>query len=151
MIGRRGPREANRDVKIYIVDAQTFGVRRRVKGVFNFKEHDPFAVHLSFFDKEGRTKAPVHWCFARELLVTGTALPTGAGVGDVSIWPIAWEDFRSYVGMVLDGGTGVMPLMMPMKPVRRFIQAMEKIVPINNASDHINVDGELTWLQRKFF
>lgn len=149
MIGRRGPREVAQDVKVNIVDPITFGVRRCVKGRFEFMEHDPFAVHVSFFDKTSKNKPPVTWCFGRELLITGTTMPEGAGHGDISIWPLAWDDFRSYVGILLGNGAEAMTMVTAMKPIRNFIKAMERLVPLDHASDRIDMDKELIWIQEK--
>ena len=146
MIGRRGPREVGLSVKVNVVDPITFGVRRRVKGFFQFRQKDPFAVHLTFFDKK-----PVPWCFARELLVGGTTMPEGVGHGDITIWPIPWDDYQSFVGMIVGNGPGATTMTMRMKPIRNFIRAMDRIVPLDRASDGIDIDKELAWIQDKLF
>ena len=43
---------------------------------------DPYAVRMAF---HVGTDEPVEWIFARELLETGIAQPTGEG--DVQVWP----------------------------------------------------------------
>lgn len=148
MIGRRRPREATRDVKVNIVDPTTFGVRRRITGELNFKEADPFAINLTFFDKL-MSPAPIRWCLSRELLIGGITMPDGAGFGDIAIWPLAWDDFRSYIGMILGTGAEAITMTTRMKPVHKFMRIVDRIVPLDKASDHVDMEKELIWLQQK--
>src|ERR1041384_7860533 len=47
-----------------------------------YRSDDPFAVHVTFHIGSDH---PVHWTFARELLVEGVFRPCGHG--DVRVWP----------------------------------------------------------------
>lgn len=47
-----------------------------------YRTDDPYAVHVSFHIN---SDVPVHWTFARELLIEGLFRPCGQG--DVRVWP----------------------------------------------------------------
>ncbi|MET7645787.1 SsgA family sporulation/cell division regulator [Streptomyces sp. NPDC005426] len=51
-----------------------------------YRTEDPYAVHIAFHIG---SDAPVHWTFARDLLVEGMFRPSGHG--DVRIWPTKVE------------------------------------------------------------
>src|SRR5690606_28226890 len=65
-----------------------------------YRADDPYAVHVAF---HVTSEQPVHWTFARELLVEGVFRP--CGYGDVRVWP-SKADGRSLVLMALSSPDG---------------------------------------------
>ena len=66
----------------------------------SYRSDDPYAVHVAFHIGSDH---PVHWTFARELLVEGVFRPCGHG--DVRVWPTK-VDGRSVVLMALSSPDG---------------------------------------------
>ena len=67
---------------------------------FSYRTDDPYAVHVTFHLGSDH---PVHWTFARELLVEGVFRP--CGYGDVRVWPTRVRD-RRVVLMALSSPNG---------------------------------------------
>ena len=80
---------------------------------------DPLAVRLGVDVADG----PVHWVFARELLVRG--LRTAAGEGHVRVAPCAHRSRRSMVEVVLEGDDGFARLLLPRGPLAHFLEASD--------------------------
>jgi len=80
---------------------------------------DPLAVRLGVDVEDG----PVHWVFARELLVRG--LRAAAGEGAVRVSPCPHPSRRSMVEIVLEGDDGFARLLLPRGPLTHFLDASD--------------------------
>jgi hypothetical protein len=149
MLGRRKRQAVILTTRIEILDCYMAGVEKRIRGVFKYEaERDPFAVCLTFQEKH---RPDVPWFFARELLLSGTALPHGDGDGDVAIWPLLREGHNTYMGIKVESPAGITVAVTKMKPVMKFIKEMERQLPMMVAPDSSYVDNGITWLTKKIF
>jgi hypothetical protein len=88
-----------------------------------YRTDDPYAVHVSFHI---RTDAPVHWTFARELLIEGLFRPCGQG--DVRVWPTRTEG-RPVVCLALSSPDGDALLEAPTHVVSAWLERTLRAVP----------------------
>ena len=83
---------------------------------------------------------PVHWTFARELLVDGQYEP--AGDGDVHVWPCLSPSGEAVVIVELDSPSGETLLQFPTRAIQDFVYAAIETVPLG--AESVDVDEWLT-------
>ncbi|WP_149179921.1 SsgA family sporulation/cell division regulator [Streptomyces sp. TRM49041] len=105
-----------------------------------YRTADPYAVHIVFHIG---SEHPVHWTFARELLVEGVFRPCGHG--DVRIWP-AKVDGHGVVLMALSSPNGDALLEAPAARVSAWLERTLRVVPPGTESDRLGIDDELAEL-----
>ncbi|MFB8249071.1 SsgA family sporulation/cell division regulator [Streptomyces sp. NPDC055952] len=101
---------------------------------------DPYAVHVTFHVD---CEHPVHWTFARDLLVEGVFRPCGQG--DVRVWPTK-TDGRDVVLMALTSPDGDALLEAPAGQVSAWLERTLRVVPPGTESDQLGLDDELAEL-----
>ncbi|KPC81305.1 MULTISPECIES: SsgA family sporulation/cell division regulator [Streptomyces] len=101
---------------------------------------DPYAAHITF---HVGSEAPVHWTFARELLVEGAFRPCGHG--DVRIWPTKVAD-RGVVCVALTSPDGNALLEVPSAAVAAWVERTLRVVPPGAESALLGLDGVLAEL-----
>ncbi|MDO0927506.1 SsgA family sporulation/cell division regulator [Streptomyces sp. TG1A-8] len=102
-----------------------------------YRRDDPYAVHIDF---HVGSEQPVHWTFARELLVEGVFRPCGAG--DVRVWP-AKADGRAVVLIALGSPEGDALLEAPSAPVRAWLERTLRAVPPGTEGGQPDLDRAL--------
>ncbi|MGW0755653.1 SsgA family sporulation/cell division regulator [Streptomyces sp. NPDC002814] len=106
----------------------------------SFRSDDPYAVRISFHIT---SDAPVHWTFARELLVEGVFRPCGHG--DVRVWPTKAEG-RSVVLMALSSPDGDALLQAPAAQVSAWLERTLRVVPPGTEGEQLGIDDALDQL-----
>jgi hypothetical protein len=101
---------------------------------------DPYAVHVTFHIDSGR---PVHWTFARELLVEGVFRPCGQG--DVRVWP-SKADGRGVVLMALSSPDGDALLEAPSAQVSAWLERTLRVCPPGSEGGRLGIDDALAEL-----
>jgi hypothetical protein len=101
---------------------------------------DPFAVHAVF---HLGSEDPVHWTFARELLIEGVFRPCGQG--DVRVWP-SKSDGRSTVMLALTSPGGDAVVEAPASQVAAWLERTLRVVPPGTESGRLGLDGALNEL-----
>ncbi|MEW2070061.1 SsgA family sporulation/cell division regulator [Streptomyces sp. NPDC007346] len=105
-----------------------------------YRTDDPYAVHIAFHIG---SESPVHWTFARELLVEGVFRPCGHG--DVRIWPTK-VDKRSVICVALTSPDGNALLEVPSAAVAAWVERTLCVVPPGTESDRLGIDEALAEL-----
>ncbi|MFF1394217.1 SsgA family sporulation/cell division regulator [Streptomyces sp. NPDC058287] len=105
-----------------------------------YRTDDPYAVHIAFHIG---SEHPVHWTFARELLVEGVFRPCGHG--DVRVWPTK-VDRRSVVLMALSSPDGDALLEAPAAAVSAWLERTLRVVPPGSESERLGIDDGLAEL-----
>ncbi|MFB7866798.1 MULTISPECIES: SsgA family sporulation/cell division regulator [unclassified Streptomyces] len=105
-----------------------------------YRVDDPYAVHVTF---HVGTEHPVHWTFARELLVEGVFRPCGHG--DVRIWPTK-VDARSVILMALSSPDGDALLEAPSPQVSAWLERTLRAVPPGTETGQLGIDDGLAEL-----
>ncbi|MCH0540504.1 SsgA family sporulation/cell division regulator [Streptomyces sp. MUM 203J] len=105
-----------------------------------YRTADPYAVHIAF---HVGSEHPVHWTFARELLVEGVFRPCGQG--DVRIWP-SKTDGRSVVLMALTSPDGDALLEAPSAQVSAWLERSLRVVPPGTEAERLGLDDALAAL-----
>ncbi|WP_103504510.1 MULTISPECIES: SsgA family sporulation/cell division regulator [unclassified Streptomyces] len=105
-----------------------------------YRSDDPYAVHVTF---HVGSQAPVHWTFARELMVEGCFRP--AGHGDVRVWPTVAEG-RAIVCLALSSPDGDALLQAPSVPVSAWLERTLRAVPPGAERERLGLDEELECL-----
>ncbi|MFI7504167.1 SsgA family sporulation/cell division regulator [Streptomyces sp. NPDC049687] len=106
----------------------------------SYRSDDPFAVHVAFhIDSEH----PVHWTFARDLLVEGVFRP--CGYGDVRVWPTKAEG-RPVVLMALSSPNGDALLEAPAAQVSAWLERTLRVVPPGTEGEQLGLDEGLAGL-----
>ncbi|GGX87371.1 SsgA family sporulation/cell division regulator [Streptomyces anandii] len=105
-----------------------------------YRTDDPYAVHITFHVDCDR---PVHWTFARELLVEGVFRPCGQG--DVRVWPSRSGE-RGVVLMALASPTGEALLEAPAAPVSAWLERTLRVVPPGSEGGRLGIDDALDGL-----
>jgi hypothetical protein len=103
---------------------------------FVFDPDDACAVTLVLQTLSG----PVHWTFARELLVDGQYEPSGDG--DVHIWPCLSSSGEAVVIVELCSPAGETLLQFPTRAVQEFVHSSVEAVPLG--TERVDVDA---WLE----
>jgi len=103
---------------------------------FVYDPADPCAVTLVIQTQSG----PVHWTFARELLVEGQYEP--AGDGDLHVWPCLSASGEAVVIVELSSPAGETLLQFPTRAVQEFVASSVDAVPLG--AEEVDVDA---WLE----
>ncbi|WEH17647.1 SsgA family sporulation/cell division regulator [Streptomyces sp. VNUA24] len=111
-----------------------------VPAKLGFRSDDPYAVHITFHINSDR---PVHWTFARELLVEGVFRPCGQG--DVRVWPTKVSG-RGVVLMALSSPDGDALLEAPAAAVSAWLERTLRVVPPGSEFDMLGFDDGLAEL-----
>jgi hypothetical protein len=104
---------------------------------FLYDPADPLAVTMVIESIAG----PVHWTFARELILNGQYGPTGDG--DVHVWPCLDTRGAAVVIVELDSPDGAILLQFPSRAVHEFVSASLATVP--EGTEHTDVDA---WIEQ---
>ncbi|MET9439840.1 SsgA family sporulation/cell division regulator [Streptomyces sp. NPDC006610] len=105
-----------------------------------YRVDDPYAVHITFHIN---SEYPVHWTFARDLLVEGVFRP--CGYGDVRVWP-SKSDGRSVVLMALSSPEGEALLEAPSAQVSAWLERTLRVVPPGTEGEQLGIDDGLAQL-----
>ncbi|MFF7964656.1 SsgA family sporulation/cell division regulator [Streptomyces sp. NPDC007903] len=105
-----------------------------------YRSDDPYAVHITFHIN---SDFPVHWTFARELLVEGVFRPCGHG--DVRVWPTKVSG-RSVVLMALSSPEGDALLEAPTPQVSAWLERTLRAVPPGAEAAQLGIDDALDQL-----
>ncbi|GGS47503.1 MULTISPECIES: SsgA family sporulation/cell division regulator [Streptomyces] len=105
-----------------------------------YRSDDPYAVHIAFHIN---SEHPVHWTFARDLLVEGVFRPCGNG--DVRVWP-AKADGRGVVLMALSSPDGDALLEAPTPQVSAWLERTLRAVPPGAEGGRLGIDDALDQL-----
>ncbi|MFJ5639341.1 SsgA family sporulation/cell division regulator [Streptomyces sp. NPDC093223] len=105
-----------------------------------YRSEDPYAVHVGF---HVTSDTPVHWTFARDLLVEGVFRPCGHG--DVRVWPTKVEG-RSVVLMALSSPDGDALLEAPVAQVSAWLERTLRVVPPGTEAGRLGIDDALDQL-----
>lgn len=105
-----------------------------------YRTDDPYAVHITFHIN---SEYPVHWTFARELLIEGVFRPCGHG--DVRVWPTKVEGC-SVVLMALSSPDGDALLEAPVAQVSAWLERTLRVVPPGTESEQLGIDDALDQL-----
>jgi hypothetical protein len=100
---------------------------------------DPYAVR-AVFSGDGME---VEWVFARDLLRTGLATPTGDG--DVHVWP-SWGTGRELLMISLTSPDGQAVLEAGASDVRDFLDRTAVVVPDGGESAYLDLDAAVARL-----
>ncbi|GAQ63644.1 MULTISPECIES: SsgA family sporulation/cell division regulator [Streptomyces] len=111
-----------------------------VPAKLGFRSDDPYAVHITFHINSDR---PVHWTFARELLVEGVFRPCGQG--DVRVWPTKVSG-RGVVLMALSSPDGDALLEAPAAAVSAWLERTLRVVPPGSEFAMLGFDDGLAEL-----
>ncbi|ARF55514.1 SsgA family sporulation/cell division regulator [Streptomyces gilvosporeus] len=103
-----------------------------------YRTDDPYAVHVTFHIG---SDSPVHWTFARELLVEGVFRPCGEG--DVRVWPTK-ADGRSLVCMALTSPDGDALVEASAAAVSAWLERTLRVVPPGTEKDRLRLDKGLS-------
>ncbi|MER6494953.1 SsgA family sporulation/cell division regulator [Streptomyces griseorubiginosus] len=106
----------------------------------SYRSDDPFAVHVTFHIGSDH---PVHWTFARELLVEGVFRPCGHG--DVRVWPTK-AGGRGLVLMALSSPDGDALLEAPAAQVSAWLERTLRTVPPGTEGEQLGLDDALAEL-----
>ncbi|MFD0315283.1 SsgA family sporulation/cell division regulator [Streptomyces flavalbus] len=102
-----------------------------------YRSDDPYAVHITFHIN---SDVPVHWTFARDLLVEGVFRPCGGG--DVRVWPSRAEG-RGVVLMALSSPDGEALLEAPTAQVSAWLERTLRAVPPGTEGAQLGIDAAL--------
>jgi hypothetical protein len=105
---------------------------------FVYDPADPCAVTMVLQTITG----PVHWTFARDLLVDGQYEPSGDG--DVHVWPCLSSCGEAVVIVELCSPVGETLLQFPSRAVQEFVSSSVEAVPVG--AEEIDVDAWLAQL-----
>ncbi|MBQ1092606.1 SsgA family sporulation/cell division regulator [Streptomyces sp. B93] len=124
-----------RELELRLVLSPERGVP--VPARLGYRTDDPYAVHITFhIDSD----APVHWTFARDLLVEGVFRPCGSG--DVRVWPTKSRG-RSVVLMALSSPDGDALLEAPIPQVSAWLERTLRVVPPGTEGGQLGIDAAL--------
>jgi hypothetical protein len=105
-----------------------------------YRSDDPFAAHVTFHIGSDH---PVHWTFARELLVEGVF--RACGHGDVRVWPTKVGG-RSVVLMALSSPAGDALLQAPAAQLSAWLERTLRAVPPGSETEQLGIDDGLAEL-----
>jgi hypothetical protein len=105
-----------------------------------YRTADPYAVHITFHIN---SEHPVHWTFARELLVEGVF--RACGQGDVRVWPTRTQG-RGVVLVALSSPDGDALLEAPAAPVSAWLERTLRMVPPGTEGGQLGIDDALDQL-----
>lgn len=128
--------ERELEVKLVLSPERSVPVPARL----SYFTDDPYAVHIIFHIG---SDSPVHWTFARELLVEGVFRPCGHG--DVRIWPTRVEE-RGLICVALTSPDGNALLEVPSVALAAWVERTLRVVPPGTESTLLGLDGALAEL-----
>ncbi|GGV73894.1 SsgA family sporulation/cell division regulator [Streptomyces thermoviolaceus] len=128
--------ERELQLRLIVSSGRVVPVRARLA----YRTADPYAVHVDFHVDSA---CPVHWAFARDLLLEGMGRPCGQG--DVRVWP-AQAEHHDVVVIELDSPAGEALLEAPAAPVARWLEETLRVVPPGSEGDRLGIDEELAGL-----
>ncbi|MFF0289207.1 SsgA family sporulation/cell division regulator [Streptomyces sp. NPDC005262] len=105
-----------------------------------YRTEDPYAVHITF---HVGSDFPVHWTFARDLLVEGAFRPCGHG--DVRIWPTKIQR-RSVICVALTSPDGDALIEAPSAAVAAWTERTLRLVPPGTETERLGIDAGLAEL-----
>jgi hypothetical protein len=127
-----------RDLEIELILSPEHSVS--VPARLTYRAADPYAVHVAFHIQSPN---PVHWTFARELMVEGVFRPCGHG--DVRIWPTR-ADGQSLICLALTSPDGDALLQAPLNAVYAWLERTLRIVPPGTEPTRLGIDTGLAHL-----
>ncbi|MFD4260597.1 SsgA family sporulation/cell division regulator [Streptomyces sp. NPDC058534] len=132
------PTVVERELELRLILSPERGIA--VPALLGYHTDDPYAVHITFHIDSGH---PVHWTFARDLLVEGVFRPFGHG--DVRVWPSKAEG-RSVVLMALSSPDGDALLEAPTPQVSAWLERTLRAVPPGTEGGQLGIDDGLAEL-----
>ncbi|EST21064.1 hypothetical protein N566_27770 [Streptomycetaceae bacterium MP113-05] len=102
-----------------------------------YRTDDPYAVHVSFHI---HSDTPVHWTFARELLIEGVFRPCGQG--DVRVWPTR-HAAQPVVCLALSSPDGDALLETPTVTVSSWLERTLRAVPPGGEAGLLGIEEGL--------
>ncbi|AVH58501.1 MULTISPECIES: SsgA family sporulation/cell division regulator [Streptomyces] len=128
--------ERELEVKLVLSPERSIPVPARL----SYRTDDPYAVHITFHIS---SEHPVHWTFARELLVEGVFRPCGHG--DVRVWPTNVAG-RTVVLMALTSPDGDALLEAPAAQVSAWLERTLRAVSPGSEVEQLGIDDGLAEL-----
>ncbi|MFJ8195367.1 SsgA family sporulation/cell division regulator [Streptomyces sp. NPDC096152] len=132
-----------RELELRLVLSPERGVpcpARRGSARLGYRTDDPYAVHIALHvDSEH----PVHWAFARALLVEGVCRPCGHG--DVRVWPSKAEG-RAVVLPAPASPEGGALLEAPAAQLSAWLERTLRVVPPGSEGERRGLDDGLARL-----
>jgi hypothetical protein len=102
-----------------------------------YRSDDPYAMHITFHIG---SDTPVHWTFARELLLEGVFRPCGEG--DVRVWP-GRSQGRNIICLALRSPDGDALLHAPAQAIAAWLERTLRVVPPGSEGDQLDaLDAE---------
>jgi hypothetical protein len=130
--------ERELEMRLVLSPERSVPVPARVR----FRSDDPYAVHVTF---HLGSECPVHWMFARELLVEGVFRPCGHG--DVRVWPTK-IDSREIICMALSSPDGNALLESPAPALSAWLERTLRVVPPGTEAAALGIEEGLSELLR---
>ncbi|MFD7491392.1 SsgA family sporulation/cell division regulator [Streptomyces sp. NPDC059832] len=128
--------ERDLELKLVLSPERSIPVPARL----TYRTEDPYAVHVAFHIG---SDYPVHWTFARDLLVEGVFRPCGHG--DVRIWPTKVER-RNVIFVALTSPDGNALLEVPSAAVAAWVERTLRVVPPGTEAELLGIDEGLAEL-----
>ncbi|MGW2954231.1 SsgA family sporulation/cell division regulator [Streptomyces eurythermus] len=113
-----------------------------IPATLRYDRRDPFAVRMTFPAPATLEGVDVCWTFARELLTAGLEDP--AGQGDVRVRPYGYD--RTVLEFHAPEGTAIVHVRSG--EIRRFLQAVDELVPAGLEHLQLDLDHGLAELMR---
>lgn len=132
--------ERELDLRLLLSPGRSVAVPARL----GYRTGDPYAVHLTFHIN---SEFPVHWTFARELMIEGVFRPTGEG--DVRVWP-SGADGGNAVCLALSSPDGNALLMLPSGPLSAWLERTLRLVPAGTEPELFGFEAELSAMLASF-
>ncbi|MDJ1133226.1 SsgA family sporulation/cell division regulator [Streptomyces iconiensis] len=130
--------EREMEMKLVLSPGRSVPVPARL----SYRSNDPYAVHMAFHIG---SECPVHWTFARELLVEGVFRPTGQG--DVRVWPTRVES-RDVICMALSSPDGDALLEAPSLALSAWLERTLREVAPGREGEALAIEEGLSTLLR---
>jgi hypothetical protein len=121
----------NQEITLDCVDLA--GSARQLDAELSYDALDPYAVTMTFRTRQG----DIPWVFCRELMLEGTADPSGDG--DVHIWPSIDTQGRAIVVIELHSNSGSFVAHARTNDVNQFLNKTQSIVPMG--AEAVDVDA----------
>ncbi|MFR9673854.1 SsgA family sporulation/cell division regulator [Streptomyces sp. TR06-5] len=123
------------DIDVQLVLAPDHSVT--VPARLGYRTSDPYAAHVAFHTG---SESPVHWTFARDLLVDGVFRPCGRG--DVRVWTRQVAG-RETMCLALSSPDGDALLEVPMGAVASWLERTLRAVPLGGEAELLELDEGL--------
>jgi hypothetical protein len=125
----------SQDIILSCIDL--WGRRVDVPTTLGYRQHDPYAVSLTFHSPSG----DVEWVVSRTLLLQGLAAP--AGDGDVKIAPSIDEHAHAVAVLDFSSPDGRLVAEASSTEMQAFLAKTFALVPVGTESRHLDIDGLL--------